>query len=82
MKNINNQIKPTNENTKNLILGQFNFDPKEILNKTLIFDTVMIDEEIIIDRITDAINDPFNDKYWIEHKPGRNYFTLRLEDGK
>ena len=82
MKNINNQIKPTNENTKNLILGQFNFDPKEILNKTLIFDTVMIDEEIIIDRITDAINDPFNDKYWIEHKPGTNCFTLRLEDGK
>ena len=82
MKNINNQIKPTNENTKNLILGQFNFDPKEILNKTLIFDTVMIDEEIIIDRITDAINDPFNDKYWIEHKPGTNCFTLTLEDGK
>ena len=82
MKNINNQIKPTNENTKNLMLRQFNFDPKKILNKTLIFDTVMIDEEIIIDRITDAINDPFNDKYWIEHKPGTNCFTLRLEDGK
>ena len=82
MKNINNQIKPANENTKNLMLGQFNFDPKERLNKTLIFDTVMIDEEIIIDRITDAINDPFNDKYWIEHKPGTNCFTLRLEDGK
>ena len=82
MKNINNQIKPANENTKNLMLGQFNFDPKERLNKTLIFDTVMIDEEIIIDRITDAINDTFNGKYWIEHKPGTNCFTLRLEDGK
>ena len=82
MKNINNQTKPANENTKNLMLGQFNFDSKEILNKTLIFDTVMIDEEIIIDRITDAINDPFNAKYWIEHKPGTNCFTLRLEDGK
>ena len=42
----------------------------------------MIDDEIIVDRITDAINDPFIDKYWIEHKPGTNYFTLRLEGGK
>ena len=62
--------------------GEFNFDPKEILNKTLIFDTSTVDEEVIIDRIIDAINDPFNDKYWIEQKPGTNYFTLRLEDGK
>ena len=36
----------------------------------------MVDEEVIIDRIIDAINDPFNDKY-IEYKPGVNYFTLR-----
>ena len=64
------------------MLGEFNFDAKEILDKTLIFDMSMIDEEIIVDRIIDAINDPFIDKYWIEHKPGTNYFTLRLEGGK
>ena len=64
------------------MLGEFNFDPKRILNKTLIFDTSIIVEEIIIDRIIDAINDPFSDKYWIEHKPGINHFTLRLEDGR
>ena len=64
------------------MIGEFNFDPKEMLNKTLIFDTSMVDVEVIIDRIIDAINDPFNDKYWIEHKPGANYFTLRLEDEK
>ena len=63
MKNINDQIRASNENTENLMLGEFNFDPKEILHKKLIFDTTIIDEEMIIDRIVDAINDPFNDKY-------------------
>ena len=75
MKNINEQIKAANENTENLRLGEFNFDPKRILNKTLMFDTTVISEEIIIGRIIDAINDPYNDKHWIEHKPGTNYFT-------
>ena len=62
--------------------GEFNFDPKRILNQRLIFHTTIIDKEIIMDRIIDAVNDPYleNDKYWIEHKPGTNYFTLRLEN--
>ena len=80
--NINTKTKAANENTKNLMIGECNFDPKEILNKTLIFETSMVDEEVITDEIIDAINDPFNDKYWIDHKPGTNYFTLRLEDRK
>ena len=66
MKNIIDQMRAANENTENLMLGEFSFDPKEILNKKLIFDTTIIDEEIIIDRIIDAINDSFNDKYWID----------------
>ena len=82
MKNMNKQIKAANENTKNLMLSEFNFDPEEILNETLVFDTSLTDEEIVIDRIIDAINDSLNNKYWIERKPGTNYFTLKLEDGK
>ena len=35
MKFINEKIKDANENTKNLMLGNFNFDPKLILNKDL-----------------------------------------------
>ena len=35
MKNINRKTKAANENTRNLMIGEFNFDPKEILNKTL-----------------------------------------------
>ena len=57
MKNVNDQIRAANENTENLVLGEFNFDPKEILNKKLIFDTTITDEEIITDRLIDAIND-------------------------
>ena len=49
MKNINNQIRAANENTENLILGEFNFDPKQILNKTLIFNITLIGEEIKIE---------------------------------
>ena len=56
-------------------------DPKKKLNKTLFFDTSTVDEEVIIDKTIDGINDPFNDKYWIKHEPGTYYFTLRLENG-
>ena len=82
MKNINDQIRAANQNPGNLMVGEFNFDPKEISNKKPIFDSTIIDEEMIKDRIIDAINDPFNDKHWIEHKPGTNYFVLRIKDGR
>ena len=49
MKNINNQIRAANENTENLILGEFNFHPKQILNKTLIFNITLIGEETKIE---------------------------------
>ena len=39
MKNITRKTKATNENTRNLITGEFNFDLKDILNKTLVFET-------------------------------------------
>ena len=62
MENVNDQIRSANENPEYLMLGELNFDPKEILNKKLLFDMTEIDEEIIIDRTIDAINDLFNDK--------------------
>ena len=62
--------------------GEFNFSPKKILNKTLIFDTTKIDEEIIMDKIIEALNDKTNDEFYIEHPPGSNYFTLKREDGR
>ena len=61
MKNLAKQIQVANENSNNLLLGKFDFDPQKILHKTVIFDTSVLDKEIIIDRIIDAINDPFLD---------------------
>ena len=49
-------------NTKKLMIGDFNFDQKKKLNKTLLFDASTVDEEVIIDKIIDGINDPFHDK--------------------
>ena len=49
MKNINNQIRAAKENTEDLMLGEFNFHPKQILNKILIFNITLIGEEIKIE---------------------------------
>ena len=64
--------------------GKFNFSPKKLLNKRLIFDISTVDEEKIMDKIMEGLDDRYlkNDKYWIEREPGSNYFTLRLEDGR
>ena len=61
---------------------EFDLNPKKILNKTLIFDTTKINEEIIMDKITEALNDKANDKFYIEHPVDSNYFTLKRENGR
>ena len=82
IKNINRQIEIGADNTNKFMLAEFNFSSKNILNKKLIFDTSKIDQEIIMDRITDAINDKNNDEFYIKHQPGSNYFALRKENGR
>ena len=61
----------------NLILIQ-----KTQINKTLIFATKKIDDEIVMDMIIDALNDKTNDEFFIEHPVGSNYFTVKQEDGR
>ena len=63
MKNINARIKVAVDNTNRLMLGEFDFDPQKILNKTLISETSKIEEEIIVERIIDALNDKNNEFY-------------------
>ena len=84
MRLTNDQTEAAINNSSMLMDDEFNFSPQKILNKKLIFDISMVDEETIIDKIIEGLNDPYleNDKYWIEHEPGSNYFTVRLEDGK
>ena len=80
MKNMNAQIKIAADNANRLMLGEFDFDPKKIQNKTLIIDISKIDEKIIGDKITDVLNDKNNDEFYIKHSPGTNYFILRREN--
>ena len=62
MKLITDQIEASLENTSLLMLGEFNFSLKKIFE--LIFDTSIIDEETIMDKIIEALDDAFfeNDK--------------------
>ena len=78
MKNREQQI--ARENVSALMNGKFSFDPK-ILNRTLLFDTKKIDEEIIMDRIIQALPAD-NDEFYTEHPIGSNSFTLKREDGR
>ena len=80
MKNIESKI--GKQNISRLIRGEYNFSPKKILNKTLIFDTTKMNEEIMMDKRIEALNDKTNDQFYIEHLPGSNYFTLKREDGR
>ena len=66
-------------NVSRLMRGEFDFSLKNILNKTTIFDTSKINEEIIMDKITEAINDPLNDENCIDHPEGSNSLTLKQE---
>ena len=57
------------------------FSPKKILNKALLFDTSRVDDEIIMDKIINALPKD-NDDYYNEHSTDSNYFILRREDGR
>ena len=65
LKNIEDQV--ARDNVSKLMRGEFDCNPKKILNKTLMFDTNKIDEEIIMDMMIDALNDKTNDEFYIEH---------------
>ena len=54
---------------------------KKKLNKTLLYDTKKIDENIIMDRIIEALP-PTSDDFCIEHPVSSNSFTLKREDGR
>ena len=81
MKNIEDQIA---RDVSKLMRGEFDFNPKKILNKTLIFDNKKMHEEIMMDMIIDVHNDKTNDENYIEQPVGSNYFTFdeKMEDEK
>ena len=60
--------------------AEFDFKPQRKMNKTLIFDTTKINEEILIDKIIEALGNKTNDEFYIGHPVGSNYFTLKQEN--
>ena len=52
--------------------GEFEFSMKNILNKTLLFNTSKTNEEVIIDKIIESLNDLLYDEYYIDHPGGTN----------
>ena len=69
-------------NASRLMTVEFDFLIKNISKKTLLFDTSKIKKEVIIDKITELLNNALNDKYYIDHPDGTNSFTLKREDGR
>ena len=68
-------------NLKLLLSGKFDFDPKEILDKSLLFDLEKTSEDKIFDPILKKIPDK-NDIYYIKHREGTNAFRLRKDPKK
>lgn len=51
----NKELQIARDNVSALMEGKFSFDPKKILNKTTLFDTLGVDEELIMDRIIESL---------------------------
>ena len=72
----NKAAKRARDNASALMNEKLVFYPKKILNKTLLFDISKIGEELIMDKIMQALP-PGNDEFYIEHPKGSNSFTLK-----
>ena len=73
--------KMAENNSKLLLLGKFDFDPKEILDKSLLFDLKKASEDKTFDSILKKIPDK-NDIYYIKHREETNSFRLRKDPKK
>ena len=61
-----------------LLSGKFDFDPEEVLDKSLLFDSKKASEEIIFDFILEKIPDK-NNIYYTEHSGVTNAFRIRKD---
>ena len=77
----NKQEKIAKDNVTALMRGEVNFDPKEILNKHCYL-TQKIDKERMMEKIIEALKNPMNGEFYIEHSVGLEVFTLKREDGR
>ena len=67
------------KNTNLLLKDEFDFSPKKILNKVLLFDTLRIDDKVVMYKIIEKLPKN-NDEYYIEHVIDSNKSILRKEN--
>ena len=75
------ELQIARDNVTALMEGKFNFSPEKILNKTILFDVSIINEERIIDKTIENLPAD-NDELYIAHESGSNSFSLKREGGK
>ena len=74
------ELEIARSNVSPLMEGKFDFRGKELLTKTLLFDTSRVNEKLIMDKIIQ--NSPGGkDELYIVHEPGTNSFSLGREGG-
>ena len=80
-RNKRKEKKIIGKNTNLLSKNEFDFSPKKIWNKVLLFDTLRVDDKVIMDKIIEKLPKD-NDRYYIEHVTDSNKFILRKENGR
>ena len=77
----NKQLQIARENVSDPMEGKFSFLPEKVLNKSMPFDVLKVDEETILDKIIENLPCT-NDEFYVIHESGTNSFSLRREDRK
>ena len=75
------ELEIARSNVSPLMEGKFDFRGKELLTKTLLFDTSRVNEKLIVDKIIQNLPRG-EDELYIVHEPGTNSFSLGREGGQ
>lgn len=67
------ELEIARSNVSPLMEGKFDFRGKELLTKTLLFDTSRVNEKFIMDKIIQTLPGG-KDELYIVHEPGTNSF--------
>ena len=67
------ELEIARSNVSPLMEGKFDFRGKELLTKTLLFDTSRVNEKLIVNRIMQNLPGG-EDELYIVHEPGTNSF--------
>ena len=67
------ELEIARSNVSPLMEGKFDFRGKELLTKTLLFDTSRVNEKLIVNRIMQNLPGG-KDELYILHEPGTNSF--------